>query len=137
MPPWLRSTEFGKILMNSNPHYHYGLPLEHVPVSAREVNLSWVLGGVFYVIDFVVGEGEPRADFDFEIPGPRGGTHRTRYYGHLEGVSAEAAQRAREAREQAGLSMYEWLNEAIALKADLDAGAVRLSQTTPKRPTPR
>lgn len=122
MPPWLRSTEFAKILMNSNPLYRCGLPLEHVPVCAREVNLSWILGGVFYVIDFVVGEGEPQADFDFEIPGPRGGTHRTRYDGHLEGVSPESVRLAREAREKSGLSMHDWLNEAIRLKAEADLG---------------
>ncbi len=122
MPSWLRATEFGKVLMNSNPHYRYELPLDHLPATARDVNLSWVLGGVFYVIDFVVGEGEPKADLDFPIPGPRGGTHRTRYYGHLEGVSEEAVRLAREARAETGVSMHDWLNEAIRLKAERDLG---------------
>jgi ubiquinone/menaquinone biosynthesis C-methylase UbiE len=37
MPVWLRNTEFGAILMNSNPLYRYDLPLQHLPVSCREV----------------------------------------------------------------------------------------------------
>ncbi|MEA3642773.1 MAG: methyltransferase domain-containing protein, partial [Lamprobacter sp.] len=46
MPEWLRDTEFGKILMNSNPHYKYMLPFRHLPVSCRKVNLEWIIGGV-------------------------------------------------------------------------------------------
>ena len=120
MPIWLRDTEFGKVLMNSNPHYEYDLPLKHMPVEARDVNLSWIMGGVFYYIDFVVGAGEPYADIDFEIPGARGGTHRTRYYGHLEGISPEAKESALKAAASSGKSMYEWLNDAVlaACRAD-------------------
>lgn len=113
MPVWLRETEFGKILMHSNPHYRYDLPLEYLPVSCREVRLEWIIGGVFYVLDYRVGIGEPHADFDFEIPGARGGTHRTRYYGHLEGVTPEAIELARKARVLSGKSMHRWLDEVI------------------------
>lgn len=120
MPPWLRHTEFGKILMNSNPHYKYDLPLENLPVEARNVKFEWIIGGVFYVISFDIGEGLPYADFDFEIPGPRGGTHRTRYYGHIEGVSQEAAELASKARKATGKSMYDWLNDAIKKSAQKD-----------------
>ena len=48
---------------------------------------------------FDIGEGAPSADFDFIIPGARGGTHRTRYYGNLEGLSEEAITLAKEARK--------------------------------------
>lgn len=122
MPPWLRDTDFGRILMNSNPHYRYPLPLEHMPIEARDVKLEWVLGGVFYVISFTVGEGEPPADFDFPIPGPRGGTHRTRYHGHLEGVTEEAKAKAMEACARSGKSMHDWLIEAINAQAAKDLG---------------
>src|SRR6185312_9190617 len=90
MPPWLRKTTFAKTLTLTNPQFDAPLPLEHVPIEAREVNLRWIIGGTFYLIDFTVGEGEPPADFDFEIPGPRGGTRRTRYLGQLEGVRPES-----------------------------------------------
>lgn len=113
MPEWLRNTEFGQILMNSNPHYKYGLPLAHLPVSCRNVKLEWIIGGVFYVIDYRVGEGEPYADFDFPIPGPRGGTHRTRFHGHLEGVTMETKKLAREAMAASGKSMHQWLDEVV------------------------
>ena len=123
MPLWLRDEDFGKILMNSNPHYKYHLPLEELPVEARNVKVEWIIGGVFYVISFEIGEGLPYADFDFEIPGPRGGTHRSRYFGHIEGVSAEACSMAIKARSLTGKSMHQWLNDAVitAAKKDLEA----------------
>ena len=122
MPPWLRETEFGKILVTTNKQFLAKVPLEEMPVEARDVHLRWVIGGVFYLIDFRVGEGEPTADFDFEIPGPRGGTYRSRYLGQLEGVKVETKRLAEQAREKKGLSMHEWLDEVVrraALK-DLD-----------------
>jgi len=120
MPPWLRDTEFGKILMNSNPHYVYPLPLQYLPVEARNTKLRWIIGEVFYVIDFEVGEGTPKADFDFPIPGPRGGTHRTRYYGRPEGVTPEALQLMEEARKKTGKSKHQWLEDAIRSAALVD-----------------
>jgi len=122
MPTWLRNTDFGKVLMNSNPHYKYNLPLEYLPIEARNVKLEWIIGGVFYVITFDVGEGMPHADIDFQIPGVRGGSHRTRYYGHLEGVSKEACDLAVEARKFKNISMYDWLDNVIkeAAKRDLE-----------------
>ena len=118
MPEWLRDTEFGKVLMNSNPHYKYDLPLEYLPVEARDVRIDWIIGGVFYVISFTVAESEPTANIDFEIPGIRGGTHRTRFYGHTEGVTEEAIDLAKKAREKSGKSMHQWLDDAIKKAAN-------------------
>lgn len=117
MPDWLRDTEFGRVLMNSNPHYKYHVPFQDLPIEARNVSVEWVIGGVFYVISFEKGMGEPYADLDFMIPGERGGTHRTRYFGHLEGLSAEAVDLAKSARAARGVSMFDWLNEAVKIKA--------------------
>jgi ubiquinone/menaquinone biosynthesis C-methylase UbiE/uncharacterized protein YbaR (Trm112 family) len=117
--PWLRETEFGAILMNSNPHYKFQPPLADMDVSSRDVSLHYVAGGAFYFIAYTIGEGLPSADFDFEIPGPRGGTLRTRLHGHLEGVSEEAVRLAKAARERSGKSMHRWLDDAIR-KAALD-----------------
>ncbi len=118
MPAWLRDTEFGKILMNSNPHYTYPLPLEHLPIEARNTTVRWIIGEVFYVIDFEVGESTPPADFDFPIPGPRGGTHRTRYHGHIEGVSEIAKQKAYEALKHTDKNMHQWLSDVIIEAAE-------------------
>jgi ubiquinone/menaquinone biosynthesis C-methylase UbiE len=124
MAPWLRETEFGQVLMHTNPHYRHELPLAHLPVEARNVVVRWLLGGMSYAIEYEVGVGEPAADFDAEIPGPRGGTLRTRYYGQLEGVTPEATHLAERARARSGKSMHRWLTDAIVetarsqLKAD-------------------
>lgn len=117
MPPWLRNTEFCKILSTTNPQFLAELPLIHMPVEAREVNLKWVIGGVFYLIDFRVGKGEPEGDFDFPIPGVRGGTLRSRYEGQLEGVKKDTKEKAWKHVNDLGISMHDWLdtvvNEAI------------------------
>lgn len=122
MPPWLRDTEFARILINSNPEFAYALPLDKLPVEARKTSIQWIIGGVFYLIDFVVGVGEPEADFDFPIPGVRGGTHRTRYYGHLEGITPEAKKLAYEARARTGKSMHDWLDDVVREAALRDLG---------------
>jgi ubiquinone/menaquinone biosynthesis C-methylase UbiE len=113
MPPWLRGTEFAKLLTFTNPQYAAPLPLEHLPIEARNVTLQWIIGGTFYLIDFAVGEGEPPADFDFAIPGPRGGTRRTRYYGQLEGVTPETKALAQKARARKDVSMHDWLESVV------------------------
>jgi ubiquinone/menaquinone biosynthesis C-methylase UbiE len=116
MPVWLRQTEFAKLLTFTNPQYAAQIPLEYLPIEARNVNLRWIIGGTFYLIDFTVGEGEPYADLDFVIPGPRGGTRRTRFYGQLEGVTADTKELAHRARERRNLSMHDWL-EAVVREA--------------------
>ena len=120
IPPWLRETEFAKILITTNPQFTAELPLKDIPLEAREVRLRWVIGGVFYLIDFRVGAGEPTANFDFEIPGPRGGTYRTRYEGQLEGVTKEAKELAYKAIEKKGVSMHKWLDEVVRDVANKD-----------------
>lgn len=113
MPVWLRTTEFGKVLMNSNPHYRYELPLDAIPIEARDVVVRFVLGGAFYVITFVRGEGEPYADFDFEIPGRRGGTHRKRFYGQLEAINPHLRDEVFQRAKDQGVSTVEWLERTL------------------------
>ena len=120
MPPWLRHTEFAKVLINSSSHYDNDLPLADMPVEARDVVIEYILGGAFYLLSFTVGVGEPSADFDFEIPGVRGGTHRTRLYGQLEGVTLETKRLAQLAREKRGISMHAWLDETVRRAAARD-----------------
>ena len=122
IPPWLRDTEFAKILITTNKQFLAPVPLEQMPVEARDVSLRWVIGGVFYLIAFSVGEGEPDADFDFEIPGPKGGTYRTRYLGQLEGVTPETKRLAELARQKRNLSSHKWLDEVVREAALRDLG---------------
>jgi hypothetical protein len=109
----LRDTDFAKILTFTNPQFDAPLPLKHLPVEARAVNLRWIIGGTFYLIDFTVGVGMPAADLNFRIPGPRGGTHTTRYHGQLEGVTPETKALAHEARNLRNMSMHDWLDDVV------------------------
>jgi hypothetical protein len=47
----------------------------------------------------------------------RGGTHKTRYYGNLEGVRPETKELAIRAREALGVSMHEWLDSVVEKEA--------------------
>lgn len=116
--PWLRNTLFGKILINHNPHYANEISLHDLPIQARNVNINWILAGAGFVIDFSIGEDEPNANFEYEIPGHRGGTHLTRYLGNLEGVTPETKKIALMAREKLGISMHKWLDELIKREAE-------------------
>jgi ubiquinone/menaquinone biosynthesis C-methylase UbiE/uncharacterized protein YbaR (Trm112 family) len=118
LAPWLRDTFFGKVLVNHNEHYANEITFTDFPIEARNLNISWILEGAGFVIDFSVGEGEPGANFNYEIPGPRGGTHLTRYLGALEGVTPETKKLAQKAREKLGISMHKWLDELVKREAE-------------------
>lgn len=122
IPVWLRNTEFAKILTTTNPQFEAPLPIDSIPIDARDVTIRFVIGGVFYLIDFKVGEGEPKANFDFEIPGPRGGTYRTRFEGQLEGVTLETKKLVQRVISQKGISMHKWLDNVLAEAAAKDFG---------------
>ena len=117
VPIWLRETTYGKILINNNPMFGENIPLQHIPIEARNVGIHWILGNVHYVVDFTVGEGEPCGNFDLELPGERGGTFNTRYFGKLEGVTSETKDLVLRAREKMGVSMHKWLDEIINKEA--------------------
>ena len=122
IPPWLRETEFAKILITTNKQFLAKVPLDEMPVEARDICLRWVIGGVFYLIDFKVGYGEPKGNFDIEIPGIRGGTLRTRYLGQLESVTPETKRLIERAREKRGISMHQWLEDVTRHAALSDLG---------------
>jgi ubiquinone/menaquinone biosynthesis C-methylase UbiE len=111
--PWLKETQMAKIMINSNPLIGIEVPISSLPVEAREVCVEWIMLGAFYIIDFKVGEGEPVANYQVRIPSDRGGTHWSRYYGNLEGVSDDVKRMAHEARRKAGMSMFDWLEMVI------------------------
>jgi ubiquinone/menaquinone biosynthesis C-methylase UbiE len=122
VPVWLRKTEFYRILKETNPMFEAPLPLSAIPVEARETSIHFVIGQAFYLIDFTVGDGEPVGNFDFPIPGVRGGTYRTRYQGKLEGVSPEAKKLAWDVVKKLGTSMHDWLDNLVrsAAKKELE-----------------
>lgn len=111
--PWLRDSIYGKILMSNNVFYADEVPLNLLPVEARNVGARWVMGGAFYLVDATVGEGEPAANFNYLIPGLRGGTLNTRYYGELEGVTPETKALIREICLQNNKSIHQWLEDTL------------------------
>jgi SAM-dependent methyltransferase/uncharacterized protein YbaR (Trm112 family) len=126
--PWLRDTDMGRIMTNSNPLLSCEPPLHLLPVTATEVRLEYIMMGAFYVIDFRVAAAPPLPDYHMRIPSSRGGSHWTRYFGQLEGVSDEAKQLAQEARTKSGLSMHDWLDRVVR-----SAALSQLAQDKPSR----
>lgn len=120
LPTWLKGTYFHKIF-SVNQNSLTPVPFDELPIEARNVNIQWLIGGIYYALDFEVGEGEPYADYDFEIQGGvRGGTLRTRLEGHLEGVTPEAKEMAIKAARAKGLSLHKWLDEHVKIAAKKD-----------------
>lgn len=120
VPPWLLNTEYGKILINNNPMFADENPLRLIPVEGRNVGIRWILGNAHYVVDYTVGEGEPVGNFDLILPGHRGGSFKTRYFGKLEGVSDEVKILYEQAATKSGASLQQWLEAAIREKAEKD-----------------
>jgi SAM-dependent methyltransferase len=111
--PWLRDSEMGRIMTNSNPLLKCEPPLQSLPEIATDVQLEYIMMGAFYVIEFRVAAAPPQPDYHMQIPSARGGSHWTRYYGQLEGVSDEAKLLVHEARTKAKLSMHDWLERTV------------------------
>ncbi|TMJ97023.1 MAG: methyltransferase domain-containing protein, partial [Actinobacteria bacterium] len=57
--PWLKGTEFEAIVTTNNPLFKADAPLSALPVSARDVTITWVIANSFYVIAFTKGDGPP------------------------------------------------------------------------------
>jgi hypothetical protein len=92
-------------------------PLALIPVEARNVGIRWILGNAHYVVDYTVGVGEPIGNFDLELPGHRGGSFNTRYFGKLEGVTEETQKLYEKAAKKSGMSLHKWLDSTIKEKA--------------------
>jgi ubiquinone/menaquinone biosynthesis C-methylase UbiE len=120
--PWLRNSQFGKIMINSNPLIGYELPLDQLPIEARDVKVEWIMMGAFFLIEFTVGEGEPDANYHIPIPSDRGGTHWSRFHGQLEGISDATKKLAYEARKKSGKSMHDWLDATVKAAAEKELG---------------
>lgn len=111
--PWLKETEYGKMLVRNNPLYACDVPLALLPESARSVQLSWELGNCFYVIDFTVAATPLAINIDVPHVGKRGGSIRTRYFGQMEGVDPALRDRIHAAAERQGMSRVEFLEALI------------------------
>lgn len=111
--PWLSDTEIGRMLINNNPLYAYAPPMALLPVTARDVNLSWELCNCFYVIDYIVSDQALPINLDVPHLGRRGGTIRTRYLGQLEGVSPGLRDEVYVEAERQGVSRVAYLESVL------------------------
>lgn len=112
VPKWLRNTEFFKVLANANAQYSSEPPLEAIPESARNVRVEWFMGDAFYFISLEKAAGPPEGNFTVRIPGRRGGSLYSRYYGQLEGVTSLTKSKVIEAAAKEGISIHDWLERA-------------------------
>jgi len=113
LAPWVKDTEVGKMLINNNPLYVFDAPLKHIPVEARDVNLSWEVNNCFYVIDYTVANAPQPIDFDVPHVGLRGGTIRTRYFGNLEGVDPKLKEQIYSEAPKRGVSRVELIEKLL------------------------
>lgn len=122
--PWLKENEYGKIAICNNKLWALEPPLSLIPETASNVNLTWVLGNCFYVIDFEVSNSVPLMDIDVPHKGVRGGSMRKRYFGQLEGIDPELKEKVGLAASNAGTSSSAWIEQVIS-KALADGGLIK------------
>lgn len=111
--PWLRDTDYGRMVVANNRLWAAEVPLGDLPFSAVDPVVSWVLGNCFYVVEFTKSPSGPHIDPDVAHLGLRGGTMRRRYYGQLEGVDPDTKAKVMTAAAAERLSVAEWLQRAI------------------------
>ncbi len=118
MAPWLKDTDFGKMLITSNPLFKNKIPIESIPENARDVMIKHVANGTFYIIKYTVGEGLPYLNSDIEFPGERGGTYVTRRLGSLEGITLNTKNLMKKAAKKSDKSFHRWLEDTIKERAE-------------------
>jgi SAM-dependent methyltransferase len=89
LAPWLKDTDYGRLIINNNPLLKFSVPVELFPTTARNLNLSWDPSYCFYIVDYTAANEPLPLDIDVPHVGTRGGSIRTRYFGQLEGVDPD------------------------------------------------
>ena len=112
--PWLLEKEFGKMAICNIKNWDAEAPLQHLPETCSKVNVTWILGNCFYLIDYEVSNNLPYMNIDVPHKGSRGGTIRTRYFGQLEGVDPKLKADVIEAAASKGESVHRWLEKALS-----------------------
>lgn len=112
----LRSTQYFDVAVCNNKLWAAEPPMELLPHGALDVQLTYILGNCFYVIGFTSGEGFPYMNIDIPHKGTRGGTARTRYFGQLEGVSAETKAKVYAKARELNVSVHELLEDILRSK---------------------
>jgi SAM-dependent methyltransferase len=114
--PWLKDTDYGRMVVANNPLWAADSLIAQLPFAAVNVNLSWLLGNCFYLIDFDKRSAGPKIDPDVPHIGWKGGSMRTRHLGRVEGITPELKERLYTFARRSGRSVHELLEAAIADK---------------------
>ena len=110
---WLKKTEIAKSLITNNALYNLEPPMSLIPLSAKDVKLSWVINNCFYVIEYIVSDKEWTADINLPHVGKRGGSIKTRHFGKLEGIDPLLRDKFYEKALKKGISRVEYLETLI------------------------
>jgi ubiquinone/menaquinone biosynthesis C-methylase UbiE len=76
---WLRGTDYSNMVINNNILWKHTAPIDKLPYTANNVELSWVLGNCFWVISYTKSEFLPYINPNIEHKSPRGGSMWSRY----------------------------------------------------------
>ncbi len=109
----LRNTPYFEVAVCNNKVWSAEPPLQFLPHGAQDIQLRYVLGNCFYVIGFTSGKDFPYMNIDVPHKGRRGGTARTRYYGQLEGVTAETRAKVYAKASELNMSAHELLENIL------------------------
>lgn len=112
--PWLRETDYANMVITNNPLWACEAPLDKIPPTAADVNVSWILGNCFWLIDFEVRDSAPKLNPHVIHLGRRGGSMWTRHAGQLEGVTPQTREKIIQAAADAGISVHDWLEQTLA-----------------------
>ncbi|VFR44891.1 FIG00460785: hypothetical protein [plant metagenome] len=110
----LRGTEYYEVAVRNNALWGREAPMAALPYGARDVQLNYVLGNCFYLIGYVSGKTLPYMNIDVPHQGTRGGTARTRYFGQIEGVSAEVKAKLYAKARKDGVSAHDLLEKLLS-----------------------
>ena len=116
----LRSSDYGKMLINNNSLWSAHPPLGDLPCTAADVKLQYVLGMSFWLLSFVKQSSTPTINPFVEHIGPRGGTMHSRYYGRLESVNAGLRSRFKRFSATQGLSESRLLEKVLGEYLDIN-----------------
>lgn len=114
--PWLKETDYGRMVVANNPLWAADNLIAHLPFSAVNVKLSWILGNCFYMIEFDKRSEGPRIDPEVRHKGWKGGTMRTRHLGRVEGITPALKDRLQAFARKSGISVHELLESAVTEK---------------------
>ncbi|MES2282778.1 MAG: methyltransferase domain-containing protein [Pseudomonadota bacterium] len=120
--PWLKETDYGRMVVANNPLWSADNLIAKLPFSAVNVNLSWVLGNCFYMIEFDKRTQGPKINPDVRHKGWKGGSMRTRHLGRVEGITPELKDRLQAFARKSGISVHDLLESAVNEKLTAQGG---------------